>query len=81
MQEQKRGKGFGGKGFREKGKGRPPGGGSPIEMDCFIRGITHEFGGESWVTKWVLQSAERYGGFLVLDDVLLGRLDGNRLAY
>ncbi|HEY9474896.1 MAG TPA: hypothetical protein VIS06_13715, partial [Mycobacteriales bacterium] len=60
---------------------RPPGGGSPIEMDCFIRGITHEFGGESWVTKWVLQSAERYGGFLVLDDVLLGRLDGNRLAY
>lgn len=60
---------------------RPPGGGDPIEMDCFIRGIEHTFGGEEWTTKWTLQSAERYGGFLVLDDVLLGRLDSNRLAY
>ena len=60
---------------------RPPGGGDPIEMDCFIRGITHEFGGEEWTTKWALQSATRYGGFLVLDDALLGQLDANRLAY
>lgn len=60
---------------------RPPGGGDPIEMDCFIRGIEHTFGSEEWTTKWTLQSAERYGGFLVLDDVLLGRLDSNRLAY
>ncbi|MEV4000991.1 hypothetical protein [Actinomadura sp. NPDC049753] len=60
---------------------RPPGGGDPIEMDCFIRGITHEFGGEEWTTKWALQSATRYGGFLVLDDPLLGQLDANRLAY
>ncbi|MFI0484892.1 carbohydrate binding domain-containing protein [Actinomadura sp. 9N215] len=60
---------------------RPPGGGDPIEMDCFIRGITHEFGDEEWITKWALQSATRYGGFLVLDDALLGRLDENRLAY
>ncbi|WP_141579652.1 hypothetical protein [Actinomadura sp. WMMA1423] len=60
---------------------RPPGGGDPIEMDCFIRGIVHEFGGEEWTTKWTLQSATRYGRFLVLDDVLLGQLGSNRLAY
>lgn len=61
---------------------RPPGGGDPIEHDCFIRGITHSFTATSWTTAWTLQSADRYGSFLVLDDPVLGRLSsGNALAY
>jgi hypothetical protein len=62
-------------------KRRPPGGGDPIVMDCFIRGIVHEFGREEWLTTFTLQSAQRYGGFLVLDHETLGRLDENALAY
>lgn len=60
---------------------RPPGGGDPITKDCFIRGITHEFGGESWTTTWTLQDATRQGGFFVLDELITGVLDANRLAY
>lgn len=59
---------------------RPPGGGSLIERDCFIRGIEHRFGNEEWSTVWALQDATRYGGFLVLDHPTLGRLDIGRLA-
>lgn len=60
---------------------RPPGGGDPIVKDCFIRGITHEFGGEAWKTTWALQDASRAGGYLILDDPQLGVLNDARLAY
>ncbi|GAA5048146.1 hypothetical protein HNP84_000233 [Thermocatellispora tengchongensis] len=59
---------------------RPPGGGDPIERDCFIRGIAHEIGLDNWETTWSLQSAERMS-FLTLDHPVLGVLDSNALAY
>jgi hypothetical protein len=60
---------------------RPPGGGTLIERDCFIRGISHNVAAQSWLTTFTLQDAEKYGSFLVLDNTILGRLDYNALAY
>lgn len=60
---------------------RPPGGGDPIERDVIVRGISHEFTAElSWRTEFVFQSATRLS-FFVLNDPILGVLDGNALAY
>lgn len=59
---------------------RPPGGGS-ITRDCFIRSVSHTTAPGTWITTWNLQSATKYGSFLVLDNPLLGRLDNNALAY
>ncbi|MBT2213455.1 hypothetical protein [Actinomadura sp. NEAU-AAG7] len=59
---------------------RPPGGGV-ITADQFIRGISHEISPQSWVTRWTLQSASKFGSFFTLDNVTLGRLDSNALAY
>jgi len=63
-------------------KRRPPGMGSAISRDCFIRGITHDFdfAADTWVTTWTLQDATRYS-FLTLDNATLGQLDANALAY
>lgn len=60
---------------------QPPGGGSPITRDVFIRGISHVTGPGTWITTWNLQSATKYGSFLVLDNPILGKLDQNALAY
>ncbi len=61
---------------------RPPGGGASIVRDAFIRGIAHQVDQVTWYTTWTLQSATKYGSFLVLDHPVLGMLDsGNALAY
>lgn len=60
---------------------RPPGGGDPIVREVFIRGISHVTGPATWITTWTLQSATKYGSFLVLDHPVLGMLDANALAY
>jgi len=54
-----------------------------VGKDCFITGITHtvdctQF---TWSTQWILQSADKYGSFLVLDNTTLGQLDENALAF
>lgn len=60
---------------------RPPGGGSAITRDAFIRGIRHDIGDElEWRTTWTLESATRYAGF-VLDSATQGQLDDDTLAY
>jgi hypothetical protein len=61
---------------------RPPGGGSAITRDVFIRGISHEATAStnSWKTVWSLQSGLK-GSFLTLDNSTLGVLDSNSLAY
>lgn len=53
---------------------RPPGGGSDIVRDSFIRGITHEVSTEKWITTFQLQSARNFGSFFTLDDAVLGVL-------
>lgn len=60
---------------------RPPGGGDPIVRQVFIRGISHTKATGTWATTWILQSATKYGSFLVLDHPVLGMLDQNALAY
>lgn len=59
---------------------RPPGGGDPIERDCFIRGIKHEITISDWTTTFVLQSATKYV-FFTLDDAIKGVLDQNALGF
>ncbi len=59
---------------------RPLGGGSPIERDCFIRGIEHAADTELWTVTFVLQSAERYS-FFVVGDPVLGVVGSNAIAY
>lgn len=62
---------------------RPAGVASPITKDCFVAGITHTWDSVSsaWLTSWTLQSADKYGSFLTLDNTTLGRLDYNALAF
>jgi hypothetical protein len=60
---------------------QPSGGGAPIQRDVFIRGISHVTTGATWVTTWTLQSATKYGSFLVLNNSILGRLNENALGF
>lgn len=53
---------------------RPPGGGSTITRDVFIRGIQHNITPGTWLTTWTLQSATDYGDFFTLNDAILGTL-------
>lgn len=60
---------------------RPPGGGSVIQRDVFIRGIQHQVvPGVDWQTTWSLQSATRYA-FWRIGHADLGRVGLNALAY
>jgi hypothetical protein len=59
---------------------RPPPSGV-ITRDEFIRGVAHDFADQVWTTIWTLQSADKYGSFLTLDDPTLGVLNNNALAY
>jgi hypothetical protein len=64
---------------------RPPGvsAPSPITENCFIRGVSHDWNwaAGTWTTTWTLQDATQYGGFLVLDNPILGQLNSNALAF
>lgn len=61
---------------------RPPGGGTMIEQECFIRGITHTINvGELWETSWTLQSSAAAGSFFIIGDATRGRLDRNPLGF
>lgn len=59
---------------------RPPGGGTTLTRDVYIRGIDHAATPESWQTVWTLQDAPDES-FLIIDHSVLGKLDFNVLAY
>ena len=59
----------------------PPGGGTRISREVFIRGIDHTIGLDTWRTTFALQDATNKFQFFVLDHATLGRLDNNALAY
>lgn len=59
---------------------RPPGGGTAIQRDVFIRAIKHEITISNWITTWTFQSATKFA-FLTLDDAVLGKLDQNALGF
>ena len=62
---------------------RPPNVTDPISKDCFVVGIQHacDIANVSWTTTWILQSADKYGSFLTLDNATTGQLNNNALAY
>jgi hypothetical protein len=61
---------------------QPPGGGSPVTRDVFIRGIHHSISQERWITTWTLQSATRYvANFFNLDSATTGVLNQNTLSF
>ena len=62
---------------------RPPQVDDPITKDCFITGVQHtcDVVAGTWNTTWSLQSADKYGSFLTLDNATLGQLDNNALAF
>lgn len=59
----------------------PPGGGTRISRDVFIRGIDHQIGLDTWQTRFALQDATNKFQFFVLDNATLGVLDDDALAY
>src|ERR1044072_377176 len=60
---------------------RPPGGGSTIEQDCFIRGIEHTVNPSQWQTSRTLQSTSAAGALVIIGDTTRGRLDNNPLGF
>lgn len=62
---------------------RPAGTPTVIAKDCFIAGISHVFNAidSTWLTTWTLQDATKYGSFLTLDNLTLGRLNFNALTF
>lgn len=59
---------------------RPVGGGTPIEKDCFVRGIEMSSDGAMWDAAFVLQDADRYS-FFVVGDSILGRVGYNAVSW
>jgi hypothetical protein len=61
---------------------RPPGGGTAITRDAFIRGIQHDVSTEKWITTFQLQSARNFGSFFTLNHASLGLLgSGTPMAF
>lgn len=58
----------------------PPGGGSRISRDVFIRGIDHTIGLDTWSTTFAFQDATKFA-FFVFDNPTLGRFDFNAFAF
>jgi len=54
---------------------RPPGGGDPIELDCFILGVTHDITPSFWEITWDLAPAEQ-----LLDRWYLGLVGHSELG-
>jgi hypothetical protein len=59
----------------------PPGGGTRISRDVFIRGIDHAIGLDTWETTLAFQDATNKFQFFVLNNATLGVLNANALAY
>jgi hypothetical protein len=59
----------------------PPGGGTPITQDVFVRGIQHAFEQPTrWAATFTYQAAEAWN-FLTVDHVILGRVGYNKAAF
>lgn len=58
----------------------PPGGGSRISRDCFIRGIEHNFTQDRWTTRFALQDATKFSGF-IFNSATNGVFNTNAFTY
>lgn len=68
-------------GDRIKVTRRPPGGGSPVVREVFIRGMDFDIQQYEWTVGYTLQSATKVGSFLTLDHPVLGRIGRNALRF
>jgi hypothetical protein len=58
-----------------------PGGGSPVERDCFVAEVQHSGSPADWTTRFGLSSATFFTGFFILDNTGFGVLDTNKLSF
>lgn len=58
-----------------------PGGGSPVERDCFVAQVQHSGSPADWTTRFGLSSATFFTGFFILDNTDFGVLDTNKLSF
>ncbi len=58
-----------------------PGGGSPVERDCFVAQVQHSGSPADWTTRFGLSSATFFTGFFILDNTGFGVLDTNKLSF
>ena len=58
-----------------------PGGGSPVERDCFVAQVQHSGSPADWTTRFGLSSATFFTGFFILDNTEFGVLDTNKLSF
>jgi hypothetical protein len=58
-----------------------PGGGTPVERDCFVSQIQHSGSPADWSTRFGLSSATFFTGFFILDNTGFGVLDTNKLSF
>jgi hypothetical protein len=58
-----------------------PGGGSPVERDCFVAQVQHSGSPADWTTRFGLSSATFFTGFFILDNTNFGVLDTNKLSF
>jgi hypothetical protein len=58
-----------------------PGGGSPVDRDCFVAQIQHSGSPADWTTRFGLSSATFFTGFFILDNTDFGVLDTNKLSF
>lgn len=68
-------------GDRIKVTRRPPGGGSPVVREVFIRGMELTIEQYFWEITYNLQSATKVGSFLTLDHPVLGIIGRNALRF
>lgn len=68
-------------GDRVKITRRPPGGGSPVIREVFLRGVEYAIEQYFWEVTYNLQSATKVGNFLTLDHPTLGKIGQNALRF
>jgi hypothetical protein len=60
---------------------RPPGGGSPVVREVFVRGLELNIEQYFWEITYNLQSATKVGSFLTLGHPILGKIGLNGLRF
>jgi len=68
-------------GDRVKITRRPPGGGSPVVREVFVRGLELNIEQYFWEITYNLQSATKVGSFLTLGHPILGKIGLNGLRF
>lgn len=58
-----------------------PAGSGTLSKEVFLRGIAHRSDKQMWNTTFAFQSADKWSGFLILDNATSGKLDTGVLGW